>query len=258
MKWRPILFTNNMVTAIRSPTNPKAQTRRLVKFHKPFTESRHWEVALPDGFGGWIFWDKTGPDIAKLVEFQERAYPHGGGMRCPYGQKGDYLWVKETHYLFGHWVKDGVTKAGKQKWRFFPELRPSVMEPDVLYEDFKPFFSPAEVRTKKTERGWFKRPSLFMPKWAARTFLELTEDPRPERLQSISGRDAYAEGVIVSHDPIPVGLTWEETVGSAAVAAYERLWDSINSNSNRWGFNPWIWRLEFRRIEKEEYLAKRH
>lgn len=245
------MFSGPMVQAILE--GRKTQTRRLVKFHKPFTESRHWEVALPDGFGGWIFWDKSGPDIATLAAFQEKAYPNGGGMKCPYGQKGDHLWIKETHYLFGHWVKNGVTKAGKQSWRFVSEIIPSTTEPDVLYEDYKPL----EIKTKKTERGWVKRPSLFMPRHAARLLLEITEDPHPERLQQISEQDAKAEGC---HGTMYPNIA---TTLPLYTAVYQRLWDSINGKprkitttthkpivilDNSWASNPWVWVVPFKQV----------
>ena len=90
-------------------------------------------------------------------------------LKCPYGKKGDRLYIKEPHYLYGCWNKAGRTKTGRVKLRFMTELGRGAMFPE------KP---PAAVETNKENFGWFKRTPLFMPKWCARTWLELLHDWR--------------------------------------------------------------------------------
>jgi hypothetical protein len=82
------------------------------------------------------------------------------------------------------------------------------------------------------------RSPLFMPRWASRITLEVT-DVRVERLQSISEEAARAEGV----DP----LEWSGGPANAdARAAFHELWDRINGSVGRsWNDNPWIWALAF-------------
>jgi hypothetical protein len=80
-------------------------------------------------------------------------------------------------------------------------------------------------------------PSIFMPRCASRILLEITA-VRCERLQEITREDASAEGV-VSFDEL------------STVDRYAILWESINGKTpgKRWEDNPWVWVIEFRRIE---------
>lgn len=75
------------------------------------------------------------------------------------------------------------------------------------------------------------RPSIFMPRWASRITLEIT-GVRVERIQDISEEDAQSEGV-----PIPI--------------LFISLWDEINGNRGYgWESNPWVWVVEFKRVEQ--------
>ena len=68
-----------------------------------------------------------------------------------------------------------------------------------------------------------KRSPLFMPAWAARYFIQIT-DVSSERLQDITEKDAIAEGV---------------ELGSAR-GHFSILWDSINPKYS-WSSNPFVW-----------------
>ena len=81
--------------------------------------------------------------------------------------------------------------------------------------------------------GW--RPSIHMPRWASRILLEITS-VRVERLRSMSQDDARAEGVIAASGPMEAGL------------AFRELWDSIYGEDS-WRDNPWVWVVEFKRVE---------
>lgn len=105
------------------------------------------------------------------------------------------------------------------------------------------------------------RPSIHMPKEAARIFLRVT-GVRVERLQDISQREAEKEG-----QPDCVGLT---TCGGSAgcpmcEASYENsiLWFEINWNSTikksdlgkyGWDANPWVFVISFERVLKDEAM----
>lgn len=79
------------------------------------------------------------------------------------------------------------------------------------------------------------RPSIHMPKWAARTWGRIVS-VRPERLQDITEDDARREGF-------------------SDVAAFRSTWnDCYAGRGLGWGANPWVWRIEWERIERpEEY-----
>ena len=74
------------------------------------------------------------------------------------------------------------------------------------------------------------RPSLHMPKAAARIWLEVT-GVRAEPLQHITVRDAAAEGCGTMRD-------------------FPRVWDACYGKTPySWKSNPFVWVVEFRRAE---------
>ena len=103
------------------------------------------------------------------------------------------------------------------------------------------------------------KPSLFMPKEAARIFLKVT-NIRCERLQDISEEDAITEGIAVSSKVGSDGhyyykdyndtTDWPEVGWMHASTSFETLWQSINAKKHPWESNPWVWVYEFERIEK--------
>jgi len=93
--------------------------------------------------------------------------------------------------------------------------------------------------------GFKRRPSIFMPRWASRITLEIT-GVRVERLNEISREDAKAEGLW----PSP-GNGLEMVNGGPygnAQLAFRALWESINGPGS-WDANPWVWVVEFRRVQ---------
>lgn len=97
------------------------------------------------------------------------------------------------------------------------------------------------------------KPSIHMPKEAARIFLRVT-DVRVERLQDIRLEGCLAEGVqltfLEERDFAKRGLiAWQR---------YSTVWDSTIKKSDLgkygWDANPWVWVIEFERISREEAL----
>ena len=78
----------------------------------------------------------------------------------------------------------------------------------------------------------------FVPKRSARIWLELV-DVRVERLQAITPEDVVKEGVCA------------DDLGVWPVSTFATLWDELNGRrpGASWAINPWVWRLEFRRVE---------
>lgn len=100
------------------------------------------------------------------------------------------------------------------------------------------------------------RPSIHMPRRFSRILLEITA-VRVERLNEISEADAIAEGVFRKTGETPIGDTVETWDGRgemiyvhpmAARTEYRMLWESINGE-NSWSMNPFVWVIEFRRLE---------
>ncbi|PTR17462.1 hypothetical protein C8R31_101626 [Nitrosospira sp. Nsp2] len=140
-------------------------------------------------------------------------------INCPYGQPGDRLWVKET-------------------WAARPDqdyLPPSQCDDTGLW--WKASLNGTETGYATCHGKW--RPSIFMPRWASRILLEITA-VRVERLHEISEEDAWAEGCL--------GSDGDVTGGESGYTEYAGLWETING-AGSWDKNPWVWVLEFKRIE---------
>lgn len=132
---------------------------------------------------------------------------------CPYGAVGDRLWVRETHMPMPH------------------------LNAKVFYR-----------ATDRLVGGRWK-PSIFMPRILSRALLEIVSI-RVERLQEISEEDAYAEGC-EGETCAPVGSTPGDgsTCWTLFKPAYQKLWDSINGKKHPWSSNPFVWVIEFKRVQ---------
>lgn len=88
------------------------------------------------------------------------------------------------------------------------------------------------------------RHARFMPKHLIGE-RDVVVSIRIESLQEISEDDAIAEGcesTAVMHED------GEDYTCMYATEAYEELWESINGTGS-WAANPWVWVIEFRRLE---------
>jgi hypothetical protein len=95
------------------------------------------------------------------------------------------------------------------------------------------------VRDVVPEPKWL--PSIHMPKWACRTWGRIVS-VRPERVQDITDEDARREGFnegFVAPGMLP------------CVAAFRSTWNACYlSRGLGWDANPWVWRIEWERIER--------
>ena len=224
MKERPILFNAEMVKAIIK--GRKTMTRRIVKMHH--SKGCPWAYNKNDNSG--YEWIEADPDFSGWDYRQPCRC-----INCPYSIPGDRLWVRETYYRYGFWKKNGLTEAGKQKWKFFAR------SPVVKYYDNPPdFIKPNSYR----ETAWYKRPSIFMPRWASRITLEITR-VRVERLQEITEEDAAKEGL---QDWYPDPKKPNGAPYMTNKRRFQDLWDSINGKKCPWNSNPWVWCISFRRV----------
>ncbi len=78
------------------------------------------------------------------------------------------------------------------------------------------------------------RPSIHMHRWASRVTLEVT-GVRVERVQKITEEDAKVEGA--------------ESIAGSNRIGFESLWDSIAKPGAKWEDNPWVWVIEYRRVD---------
>lgn len=97
-----------------------------------------------------------------------------------------------------------------------------------------------------TDFRW--KPSIHMPKKAARIFLKVT-DVRVERLQEITPKDAWEEGCRIGNS-----FPWEKHIPELQQQCrdilFKSLWDGLNAKRGYgWDANPWVWVIEFERVE---------
>lgn len=222
MKERPILFSSPMVRAILA--GRKTQTRRIVKPAPPewCGEAHH------RGEADWYLTESPIPFNAF-------------DAKCPYGQPGDRLWVRETTYIA---PKNFATPDETCVRDYDGALRFVSYRADGHSED-----AMRDYRLKWT-------PSIHVPRWASRITLEIVS-VRVERLSEITEADAIAEGIVHDHlwdraNSPSDRLTYVgcgETFATA-VEAYQHLWGSINGPGS-WEANPWVWVVEFKRVETQ-------
>lgn len=211
MAEKPILFNTDMVKAILE--GRKTQTRRIIK---PQPKENHIYKL------GYVI---CSGDKSEVGKFAWGTNEHGGIIskaRPPY-QIGDTLWVRET-WCYEENMHD-ITE-GK------PDLPSGRYKHRYIYKASYPDYA---VDVGVGTNGW--RPSIHMPREAARLFLKVT-DVRVERLQDITDEGAKLEGS-------NFGIGWEEKMKESAIDRFRRLWDGIYHN---WNENPWVWVIEFERV----------
>jgi hypothetical protein len=222
MKEHPILFSTPMVQAILE--GRKTQTRRICK-HQHWTHSELTDV-----------------NINKRIQKVDR------NVSCPYGQPGDLLWVRE---------------------KFAKTM--GVFEPEICYsffaDDFHWSWQPGDVPHGKLSCQWHDadlskevkwKPSIHMPKAAARIWLEITE-VKVERVQDISEEDAIAEGIIPllassmqlkTQGQLYFDYTKPKQIFNEGIPpfwSFNSLWCSINGGES-WDANPWVWVVKYKVI----------
>ena len=210
MTEKPILFSTDMVQAILD--DRKTQTRRTRSLNEINKEPDKWVChGIDNPFGLFVFDDTEG--------FEPR-------IKCPYGQAGDRLWVRETWSL-------ALAKHGECfKYR-------APINHKLYYQCGKECPEGVETITK-----W--NPSIHMPRRASRITLKVTE-VRVERLQDITAEEVIKEGCQLTGE---IFLSPQEE-RPVLVNKFERLWDSLYAKRGYgWEVNPFVWCISFKRIDK--------
>lgn len=212
----------------------KTQTRRVVN---PQPEQPRFHPCLAT--------DDEGVDLYLAGRGLAKQIP------SKYGKPGDRLWVRETFCLENTYEYHGehdiptdgrpIKKHDDHPVGFpgahwiIPHYRATEPEPHIVPYDLPESAPEYDDRTR-----W--KPSIFMPRWASRITLEIT-DVRVERLQDISEADAEAEGCDREANQTYGGWPENYTIG------YYKLWQSINAKRGYgWETNPWVWVITFFKI----------
>lgn len=229
MTERGMIFNGEMVRAIID--GRKTQTRRIVK-----------------GTDGAVKfckeWDINGEEIFVVLGEKDHTgmNPVLGAISCPFGGVGDRIWVRET------WSDVNLEGIPAVAYRADGDVYSLMDDESFLDEDGAFNYDDPRV-TKYHFAAWYSdliggiegdwRPSIHMPRWASRILLEIT-DIRVERLASVSDEDAGKEGYPA--DPSPFGGPMDKWLW------FRQLWDGIYPEQS-FKHNPWVWVIEFKRIE---------
>ena len=230
----PILFNTDMVRAILD--GRKTVTRRVIKPHNARKAS---EQEYCQGNGLWVDPSADNGDYEGHIKDYSISpcwisWSYYIQKYAPY-RTGDILYVRETwcgwylpHREWLYCYK--ATDSNGNRVPTGPE-----------YDD--------EV----DRRNW--RPSIHMPKAAARIWLMVT-DVRVERLQDITPEQAVREGAIKRPQYSRWGGEKCLVIHGRYRQEFSKLWDSTIKKPYLalygWNANPWVWVIEFERCEKPE------
>lgn len=168
-----------------------------------------------NAYGFYVLTNKSDGSFAGVYDYDEDENAFDKPQKQP-AYKGDILYVRETWGRYS--VCEGVV-------------------PDIYYK---------AVGNAPDKIKWI--PSIHMPKEAARIFLRVT-DIRVERLHDMNFYGILSEGVEV----IPEAYNDPDNAYLQAVETFEKIWNHTIKKSDLdrygWAANPWVWVIEFERVE---------
>ncbi len=204
-----IFLKPDMRLAAREGGKRKTQTRRVIK---ELQEPDRWHFGAFIEKGWFVYGSHA--ENAEPTMFIKPRY-----------QVGEVVYIREAF---------ATEKAWDDKPMSFLE---NASEVPIWYRILAPLLLDSIPRGK-----W--RSPLFMPAWAARDFIKIT-DVRPERLQEITELDCKAERI--SAEPYD---DWKvQGILSFWQGRYAQLWDSINP-LYPWASNPWVWVYSFVKADR--------
>jgi len=231
MKERGMIFNGEMVRAILD--GRKTQTWRPVKF--PVHDKN-------------LGCELAGNELAGELSA-------GNYLNSAFGKPDYRIWVRETWGVVSHELdEDGRI----QPWT--PD-RPATVIHEMPFGNG--YYSGHAIYAADGDFTWGDddgyedgrscwKPSIHMPRAASRILLEIT-DVRVERLNAISEEDAEAEGIDMealydSQDCYDCIADHNMTGRPTVTGAFKYLWESIYGEEG-WKSNPWVWVIEFKRVE---------
>lgn len=239
---KPILFNTQMVRAILNGS--KTQTRRLIK--------RRYDNTVLE-----MKTDKYGTRLIEIQKDEEGVTfgKHEDGStwrklrayiepKSAY-KRGDILYVRET-WNYGYVDSDCKECCPPEYWFEEDDYKKQGSHPRFIINRFW-YKADKDDEADMDGLGGRWRPSIHMPKEAARIWLRVT-DVRLQRLQDISSEDVDAEGCkewahsAATGELLPSAPTW-----------FKILWDETVSEKDKkeygWDANPWVWAYTFERID---------
>lgn len=216
---KPILFNTEMVQAILD--GRKTATRRVVK--KKYSNT-HLEM----------FTNKYG---TRLIELQDDVEGETHGKNLDGSTWHKLLGMREVEYDHKPY-KIGDILYVRETWCHGADTVECLFDENIKCDDI--FYKASW--DKENYVKW--RPSIHMPREAARLFLKIT-NVRVERLQDMKNEDCLKEGI---NSCVCMNL-------NHALTKFKLLWDSTikkeQAEQYSWMANPWVWVVEFERVERQ-------
>lgn len=264
--WHPIPFTDEL--SVKTREGIKTVTRRPLRQKVParFQDLTVDIAPVTDGTR-WAF--------SRIEGTRKEAWPPDPqpGFKCPYGVRGDFLWIREAaklrsisgDHVPGQWTEfdlhyraSGLSGGGIRDFKHADVQHRGLPMPYKILGNYQP--------------------PMFMPRWASRTSL-IVKDVRIERIQDITEEDVLAEGVgchkckgrgyyaptladafsqpmrtVVCQDCLKqaalsgVHAKHGDHVRTNLLALFEHRWGQIYG-PHSWGLNIWVWRVEYELVE---------
>jgi len=234
VKERPIIFSTELIPKVLDGT--KTQTRRTWGLEFVNQDPDAFEFLRMEGDLA-IFQSRWSANYSVSGSVPLRSLPKIIEdndpnvlfyIKCPYGQVGDMLYMKETWAI-------AEPPLGQECGDI---IKGSLVGFDLEYLKLCEILYKADGTDNET--GW--RSPRFMPRWASRKTFTIAE-VRAERLQDITEEDARAEGVEALYKIAPntfgAGYIWDNQIYRRG---FKEKWDSINPK-HPWKGNPWVWPL---------------
>ncbi len=234
---KPILFNTAMVRAILD--GKKTCTRRLIK-------NKYTNADIK-------FWEHKGKKILVYSQNDVPEPKHNSDGTTTY----KLGWMEEIEAPF----KVGDILYVRETWQEVINKENDLLEP-LYYEQM---LRENIIYTDLDDEPIKWRPSIHMPKKYARIFLKVTSI-RAERLQDITDEGCFSEGireftkdgVVKKYDTEP-NMYSGEKMPRTPREAFEKLWNSTLQLKGKWNgwtnlfeYNPWVWLIEFEKVEKQE------
>lgn len=183
------------------------------------------------------------------------------GQDCvsPYGEPGDILWVREAwqagtdpEYELGTWYQD-VSPAYRKTPEVFLHTYYRADKSQYVIVDPYPdegahYLSRNDsfIMAEHDMKGFVWKPSIHMPKWAARLFLRVVR-VYIDTVQGIKDAQVVREGII------PQGYTPRYI--NDYRDRFRAVWDKIYAGAGfPWEDNPQVWVIEFEVLKDSENM----
>lgn len=226
---RPIIFTAPMIRAVLD--RGKCRTRRVISHFDSSTYAKdpdrvRWQPPREPAEGETREWSEKW--AAYEIDSGASALPVHLA-RCPYGDAGTTLWVREAFRLPGYLNDRSAT-----------EIAAEVGAPEVL----KVIEYLADGAAMNASGRY--RAARFMPRWASRIHLTVESRPSIERLRSITDEEAMREGIVRLRGGSWGLPEWDPAdLQPSPSEAFFHLFYSINEPKSKKKSNPFVWVVPF-------------